>query len=48
MKDNTKVKGCTSCEKPVVNINNEYINETKEIIIDVNELAPESDTDLFE
>jgi len=48
MKDNTKGKGCTSCEKPVVNINNEYINETREIIIDGDELAPASDTDLFE
>jgi len=48
MKDNTKVKDkvCASCEKPVVNINNEYVNETREIIID--EVAPESDTDLFE
>lgn len=52
MKDNkgnkTGSKSCAACEKPVVNINNEYINETREIIIDGDELAPESDTDLFE
>ena len=52
MKDNkgnrTGSKPCAGCEKPVVNINNEYISETREIIIDGDEIAPESDTDLFE
>lgn len=52
MKDNkgnkTGSKSCVACEKPVVNINNEYINETREIVIDGDEIAPESDTDLFE
>lgn len=50
MKDNkgnkTGSKSCVACEKPEVNINNEYINETREIIVE--EVSPQTDEDIFE
>lgn len=52
MEGNTsKKKGtCKSCEKPVVEVENRYIAETKEetIIIAEGNSSPETDEDLFE
>lgn len=43
-----KLTGCTSCEEPVVNVENNYIAEENTIIIDAEEVAPQSATEVFD
>lgn len=52
MEGNTSKKksNCKSCEKPVVEVENRYISETREetiIVADTNS-SPETDEDIFE
>lgn len=45
---NKKLTGCTSCEEPVVNVENNYIAEENTIIIDSDEVSPQTDSDIFD
>ena len=43
-----KGSSCLGCEKPVVNIENKHVVEENNLIIDSDQVAPQSDTDIFD